>query len=74
MGPVLGLVESGKCMVGQLWVFHWISLEYRFFPFLFFYLSGWATNILLYSCTFVQNLAHGARVCALRSQESVYGN
>ena len=40
----------------------------------FFFLSGWATNILLYSCTFMQNLAHGARVCAIRSQESVYGH
>ena len=36
--------------------------------------TGWATNILFCACMFVQNLAHGARVCAIRSQESVYGN
>ena len=44
-----------------------------FFPF-FFYLSGCATNILLWSCLFTQNLAHGGRVYAIRSQESMYGN
>ena len=41
----------------------------------FFLFSEWlATNTLLCPCTFVQNFAHGSRVCAIRSQECVYGN
>ena len=44
-----------------------------FFPFCFFFLSGWTTNTLLCPCLFVQSLAHGGRVCAIRSQESMYG-
>ena len=58
----------------QLWVFHWIFLEYRFFPFFFFFLSGWATNTLFCPCPFTQSLVQGGRVCAIRSQQSMYGN
>ena len=40
----------------------------------FFFLSGWATNTLLCLCPFMQNPAHGGRVYAIRSQESMREN
>ena len=78
MGPalaVLGLVESGKHMVGAV-VGLPLDLPERSVcpPSSSFFLSGWATNTLLCPCLFMQNLAHGGRVCAIRSQESMYGN
>ena len=52
-----------------------ISIYIFFFFFLLsFFLSGWATDTLLCPCPFMQNLAHGGRVCVIRSQESMYGN
>ena len=40
----LVLAMHGNIWQGQRRIFHWVSLEYRFF---FFLLSGWATNTLL---------------------------
>ena len=44
------------------------------FPHLSFILSDWDTNTLHCPCPFVQNLAHGGRVCAFRNKESMCGN
>ena len=41
---------------------------------LFFFLSGWGTNALYCPCPFMKNLVHGGRICAIRSQMSVYWN
>ena len=41
-----------------------------FSPSSFFLLSGWATDTLLCPCPFMQNLARGEGVCAVRSYAS----
>ena len=71
-GGVRGTYCGGSCgsSTGSPWNIDFLLLLLLFF----FFLSGWVTNTLLCPCLFLQNLAHEGRVCAIRSQESVYGN
>ena len=65
-----GAVESGERTAGQR-VFHWVSLEYRFFS--FFLLSECLCHKYPTLALFVHVKAcPWGRVCAIRSQEAVY--
>ena len=69
---VLGLWSQGSVWQGQR-VFHWVSLEYRFFS--FFLLSECLCHKYPTLALFVHVKAcPWGRVCAIRSQEAVYGN